>query len=107
MIDHSLSVDSFGGYVEPWTPKVGDRVRVRISGECNRPNHWDSWANDLGVKTGHLPICHGMTGIVFRIDARDDQHSYAVEFFDPLPWTEPFAADRFAAIELEPIGGDL
>lgn len=83
--------------------EIGERVRVRVTSECARPNHPDSWANDLGVTKGHLPTCHGMTGVIHHIDQRTDHHPYVVTFDPPYPWAEPFSADRFAAIELEPV----
>lgn len=62
MIDGSLSVDSLP--FERWMPKVGDRVRVRISGECGVQGGSLSPISKAGV-TAHFPDEDGATGTVY------------------------------------------
>ena len=99
---------------EPWTPEIGQRVRIRLSAECPRlraePGHketrtaWHSHSED------------GMTGRVVaptpgvwmpRMDI--DGHPYLVDFDPEAVHFEgciSFCALYFAVPELEPIADE-
>lgn len=110
-------------FLEPWTPAVGTRVRVRLSGECRRRAlKGGNGEQRLGLKYGHLDVFDGMTGVV--IDHRlhpdyisqtperrqlIDDHFMATGHPYTLVLDSPFRingfgveGDTFAAIELEP-----
>lgn len=113
MIDHSLSVDD-GAVWEPWTPKVGDRVRVRLTGEC--PMH--------DVPNYPLRV-HDMAGVIL-LDTREDHpflvrqdaeasrevaqngHHWFVRFerVVGIYFGQPINCDDFCASELEPLDGE-
>ena len=88
---------------EPWTPRVGQRVTVRLSPECRRCYH---------LRTHPGQAFQGMTGTVVKFDPRphfdetDMVHNYAV-VPDRSWWPDSEFSDRgpavFAAIELEPL----
>jgi hypothetical protein len=76
---------------EPWRPEIGQRVRVRLSEECNL--------------IGHAPAEDGAVGMHIEVgrEGEPDCHIYAVRFDPPL--TAPrrtIYATWYAAIELEP-----
>lgn len=89
-------------YVEPWQPRIGQRVRVRLSGECTG-----------GAEQRHIPAhgdCNGLIGTVLEFgragtltlgatELFERGHRYYVEFGDG-GWFAP--GGIFAAIELEP-----
>ena len=93
---------------EPWQPEIGQRVRIRLSAECNV-----SWCDDR-YRDGHPIEADGATGTVVK-DRPDPPlwgatHPYVVVFDEPI--VAPLFADGresmwhgnyFAAIELEPI----
>jgi hypothetical protein len=90
---------------EPWSPKVGDRVRVRLSGECR-------WDRDGAAEDdpSHDAILDGQLGTVVEIDrpAWHRGHDYFVAL-DVCPCGEPReegepCCEWFAAVELEPLG---
>ena len=99
-------------WYEPWSPTVGQRVRIRLSGEC---------------QASHTPVSDGTYGVVKAVEwFRDDPtphpvedpdgsdyaaalryrgHWYDVDFEHPVPDAEEgrmIRSDLFAAIELEP-----
>lgn len=90
--------------VEPWHPKIGDRVRVRLNGECQLQFP----ATAPGRLADHESF-DGYTGTVVQPPWNLDPvaiaflgsqgHSYAVKF-DPGQSTV-WAGDFFAACELE------
>ena len=104
---------------EPWVPAVGDRVQVRLNGECRllfgcALNHNDGPLVSLngGPRIGHDDIEHGAIGTVLRIlgtyfqgrATRIDEHGhrFCVVFDAPRgPWW----GSTYAAVELEPIEG--
>jgi hypothetical protein len=86
------------GYWEPWQPRLGDRVRVRLSAECRAP-----WADE-----GHDPRYDGLSGTVAHFPWSSDWpgHPYTVRFDVTLPTENPYevlVGGYFAAIELEPL----
>lgn len=95
---------------EPWLPQVGDRVRVRLSGECRIEHDGEK---------GHPAVIDGATGVVTTLHAplclivgtclyADQGHGYFVDLDVPvsdLP-DEPtnlLVGTHLAAIELEPL----
>jgi len=106
---------------EPWTPTIGQRVRVRLSGECQYRPHIIRVPSlvCLGPATsgGHPPELDRAVGHIIRSSTApmcrcadrppdEDPHRYAVEL---TPWVysrdglKPCMGAYFAAIELEPI----
>ena len=83
---------------EPWSPRVGDRVVVRLSGECQ--------GADLatGRRFSHARQCDGETAVVVHITPWVS-HSFEVQMDRMADWISDgtlyraFAA--YAAIELE------
>ena len=92
---------------QPWTPKVGDRVRIRLSGECQAEVQAGSPMHRAGMLSGHVPDEHGMTGTVDMVNSREyvrDQHPYLVQFDRPLfLGNDCSCGDLYAAAELEPL----
>ena len=90
---------------EPWTFKVGDRVRVRLSGECR----WARFSKALG--DGHLPVEDGLEGEIVDWPEgwpRGGGHDLAVWFDSPPLLVDPdtgvpgyLTRASYAAIELE------
>jgi hypothetical protein len=83
--------------VEWWQPRIGDRVRINLSGEC--PGHdlcsdaylWDRFQGLTGIVS--LPPAHS------RVASEDHpDHPYYVQ----MDW-HPQAGGIFAASELEPV----
>jgi len=82
---------------EPWSAwelRVGDRVRVRLSGEC---------------QSFHSPSEDGMLGVIANGERRGeiDGHAVPVSPLTRLLWrfdggNHPHSVYWFAAIELEP-----
>ena len=95
---------------EPWLPKVGDRVQVRLRGEC--PHTLDLKWGHTGC---HMPCANGATGVVGGIGQRSDAtrgHRYTVYFNEPVRCHNDHPDLRhncyameghYAAIELEPL----
>lgn len=104
-----------GEYWEPWTPKMGQRVRVRLSPECRGLSHESTVEEGyVGYRVGHPEEIDGCTGTVglFPPDmARihtDDSHPYWVDLK-----TSPYVKGRgycygtaLAAAEIEPLDGE-
>lgn len=110
---------------EPWVPEIGQRVRVRLSAECQtRMNHAspppsvsDRTLRDMmrarvdvaarfardDWMTGHPGAMDGVEGTVTDIDQTlDDGHYYRV-MFDRNTEPDDYVGCDLAAIELEPI----
>mgnify|MGYP000203373348 CR=1 FL=1 len=92
-------------YWEPWTPKVGDWVQVRLSPECEFrcPNgcDWHEFTStgDIGqvdfISSGEYPICaieNGQCGTRWYNSSWMESHPYCI---GEVGW--------FAAAELTPI----
>lgn len=57
MIDYfAEGVDLDAPVPAGWTPKVGDRVRVRLSGECDKGVHLDQQDGLVGTVVDHPPM---------------------------------------------------
>lgn len=82
---------------EPWVPEVGQRVRVRLNGECPCPHcgysHTLANSPDIVTVTGvdGLAICKSCHRVV------DNGHRFAVRADDGTH-------GMLAAIEMEPVG---
>lgn len=99
---------------EPWTPKIGDRVRIKVSGECtfshlgNAKLTKDYTLLDA-IVDGNLggPGFQGANGVVGTVvgvypsEDEDDGHPYYVNDACGGKWDR--VDDFFAAIELEPV----
>lgn len=104
-------------FYEPWQPQIGQRVRVRLSGECQ----WKYPEIGLTGGFGHAPEMDGRTGVIRKHpcpdmervahDAQVDGHGYNVQFDGELITYElaiehVWLSQCFAAIELEPVSDD-
>ena len=94
-------------FYEPWTPEVGQRVRVRISAECQVRPDPGSGADRSGV-IGHVEWEDGLTGVVMPHPVGEAMaaqgHRYMVKWDqERILDDERFNASPYAAIELEPI----
>ena len=76
---------------EPWTPQLGQRVKVVLSPECDYCNVEEDGRIGTVVTLGHLP---GVDS--YRIAA----HRVWVRFDDVQPLDT--GASNFAVVELEP-----
>jgi hypothetical protein len=108
--------------IEPYSFKVGDRVRVRLNGECVSPPNEEGLA--LGYPHRHFDGENGRLGTIDAIDSSEFEpnhwnhtHRYSVLFDEPLlleflrprlPSTVEAVAGSatFAACELEPLDGE-
>lgn len=98
---------------EPTTFRVGDRVRVRLSAECDlKARHRDIETGELlgTVTDGHVPLADGVTGHVIQPPARAVEaiighpHHFVVRFDEPISYRgRTYWAETYAAIELEPL----
>ena len=97
----------------PWVPsnlptfRVGDRVRVRLSGECRVSAGENTFQGKHGIY-GHFPEMDGQIGRIVEIHAGDDcisGHPYEVNIDKPLTLSvdrkRRYYSDDFAAIELD------
>ncbi len=88
--------------------QVGDRVRIRLSGEC-RLTPDPGTVHAQSEVSGHDPREDGRTGFVKEIDVNNSLgvqgHPYGV-FWDTLMECGPYfvRGDWYAAVELEKIG---
>ena len=97
---------------EPWTPKVGDRVSVRLNGECKHKFAARS-ARSHQIFRGvpHAREHDGLTGTVIERPSHwpavpMTSHRYYVRFDVPPVtsyWGGVTTMAPFAAIELEPL----
>lgn len=88
-------------YWQPWTPAVGDRVRVRLSPECWC---WDRTSPATGARAaqdGRAGTIRGFNGPT-DWDARDDCHTVVVDL-DPARDAHGITAIYVAASELAPL----
>jgi hypothetical protein len=96
-------------YWEPWTPKVGDRVRVRLSPECRHERQSSSTREMIG---SHIPEENGRVGTVAPWPnptwPRRNGHDICVVFDVPIAVTawRHFYGCAFAAIELVPLDAE-
>lgn len=93
-------------YWEPWKPKVGDRVEVRVSGECGWRGDPGSAAEQRGE--GHPAWMDGKTGEVVEIDptpgAAAVGHRYLIDWDVPhVEGWRTFVGSAYAAAELLPL----
>lgn len=113
-------------YWEPWQPQPGQRVRIRLSGECQA--QFISGYSDLAVlgasfqrnfkDSGHVPeedgaegtvVTSGVLGRLREVVSVPDtrsSHPYVVQFEPWLPTPSvggTLRAAAYAACELEPI----
>lgn len=102
--------------VEFWTPKIGDRVRVRLSAECQRAVEPGS-PGAISGQGSHAPQFDGLTGriispgiyaaVIAAVINRD--HAYLVEFDQPITidgYRHLVHGDAYAAAELELLTDD-
>lgn len=98
-------------FVEPWTPRVGDRVRIGRLAECRAKLAVWSQGAAVGLVDRHLAAEDGLTGTV-STHPRDDEetlayrrsigHSYVVIYDQPVFVAgELWSGGGFAACELE------
>jgi hypothetical protein len=95
-------------YWEPWTPKIGDRVRVRLSGECNVSGPVrETPSSPIVHGPGHPAYQNGIEGTVTFCDpkctgggAHATGHRVRVDYLHPSGWLHH---GHFAACELEKI----
>lgn len=105
---------SEGEYWEPWQPQVGQRVRVRLRGEC--PYSVNTAFQQRGHEGCHSPCADGVVGTVastqFAARGLDTAHHYQVALLvecrrdHEIPQGQkPCYADwgHYAAIELIPV----
>lgn len=94
---------------EPWTPAVGERVRIRISPEC--PGRRSALLPDWIIQ--HAEDESGQVGRIVEmlpplVPLDGDSHPYGVEHTN---FAGMRVVKRFAAVELEPMeatnGDDL
>lgn len=95
---------------EPWTPKIGQRVRVVLSGECQMQGSSDSPKEQLRGEAHGGEKWNGKTGTVVRINWRPELtrqgHRFTVDWDEPewiSGWPRGIKGDNYAAIELEPL----
>lgn len=87
-------------YYEPWRFEFGQRVRVRLSGECQYARTVNR--GTCAFPMPHLPATDGETGtVVLTGRAAYAGHPYYVAL-DVLDGLVVPAGDWFAACELEP-----
>jgi len=93
---------------EPWQFKIGDRVRVRLNGECNVTGPVrETPASPIVHGPGHLAYQNGMKGTVTPCatgctggGAHATGHPIRVDYLHPSGWLHH---GHFAACELEPL----
>lgn len=99
---------------EPWSPRLGDRVTIRLSGECRAlEDHKGEILPCSGGAPiiGHPPQQHGRSGTIrLRCDDFPCPHGYAlgghgyVVVYDvPYATSRIWLGGHFAAIELDPL----
>lgn len=98
---------------QPWQPKPGDRVRVRLSGECRAELPPECAGRLYGLVFAHEGIPDGVTGTVVAMEGYGPNlahferigHTTAVSFDERvrvggIEWKEV----EFAPSELEALG---
>ena len=100
---------------EPWAPRIGDRVRVRLNGECREVfKSRNKRTGDVIHDLPHAQEHNGLTGTVIErpshLPARKNgAHCFFVLLDDPptsSPWGGTTTMAPFAAIELELLEDD-
>lgn len=89
------------GMWEPWTPEKGQRVRVKLSGEC-RGMYWPL------VAGGHEPAMNGKEGRVYATWPDRSGHNYLVILDEPVAvegFEKPLTHFQLSALEIEPLEG--
>lgn len=94
---------------EPWTPKVGDRARIRITGECELRYIKGCLHESLG-NVGHPLSYDGVEGTVVGVDSAgfyaERGHRFWVRTESRVDVGDGFLTKRYdnwAAIELIPL----
>lgn len=94
---------------EPWQPEVGQRVRIRLSGECPIEYRHAEAGYDRIRKViepvGHNPDESGRVGTVSAVQREERGGHYYMVDYDRLLWQDDmwWAGAVYAAIELEPL----
>ena len=92
---------------EPWHPQVGDRVRVRMRGECQAIPPASSAFGQEEDNHGVVAFLDGEMGVVKGFDGPMPGHSYVVLMDARYPlYGRDWGYCDFAAIELEKIEDD-
>lgn len=107
-IDFGASpIQGTGPVWEPWEPKVGDRVKVNFSAECEVINMLGSPAAESTIPRGHAADINaqGKSGTIAELELGDEavssQHHYLVRLDDPFEFSNRyFTSTTAAAIEL-------
>jgi hypothetical protein len=84
---------------EPWSPQVGQRVRIRLNRECRLQ------------MTGHGAWANGLVGVVEAVIhpegdsiTSEPGHRFLVVYAqEQIVDGRPLGGSRYAAVELEPI----
>lgn len=95
-----------GEFWEPWQPAIGQRVRVRLSGECPAERENEMPRHLIG----HEPHVNGVTGIVTEPNECGcwNGHRFRVSF-DVVQHSRRYpdllflSGSVYAALELEPL----
>ena len=95
-----------GEFYEPWTPAIGQRVRIALNGECGLTGPAGSPAGDNGI-VGHDAEEHGRLGVIrdpaiLNPSMVAQGHRYLVRRSGPP--INGFSAGWYAAVELVPLG---
>ena len=93
---------------QPWRPQFGQRVRLRLSGECERV--WPC-CNAEDKVVGHPEVVGGATGTVtfcpahINCASKYPDHPYLVRLDQTVmcPHGQAIVAAHFAALELDPL----
>lgn len=97
-------------YWESWTPKIGDRVRVRLNGECRVDwRSHDVQMTSKGLVQGHQLVEDGRLGTVSDCGegfpcphTKPMGHEYGIEYDTPMDALGiVWAGGHYAAGELE------
>lgn len=90
-------------YWEPWTPEVGQRVRVRLSGECQFAEQ-NGGAHTVYIEPFSEDGVIGRAVPAVWPTALEAGHAYFVAFEDGQGAASSGRGGWYAAMELEPIG---
>lgn len=95
--------------IEPWQPQIGDRVRVRLNGECQAAFVSRFGTGQAFGTSSHIAESDGEIGTVSvfgELLISNPDHPFTVEF-DKLIWSASeasfFFGAAYAACELEPL----
>lgn len=98
---------------EPWHPEVGQRVRIRLNGECDIPTWWVKGEKVVDFGNGHLDIENNCVGTIIEcpFTERDGYcrhvevgHPYAVVIDGGISQSGVrIRGAHYAALELEPV----